>query len=161
MFQSHGKNVMRSSVKLLSAGALALSVGGFSTDAQAETCFRLDPFIDVLKLEFGPTTSQHRNVYGNWVAPGLYTLPVSGALELDVLGSVTARRLGLVGTNATPSFGDNLICGFDGVSRDRYEVNCSGGTGADFQFSGTLTPISCSGLPLSSARVAGRAAGAK
>src|SRR4051794_13849816 len=98
---------MRCSVKLLTAGVLALSAGSFSAGAQAtEVCFKLDPFIDVLRLEFGPLTHGHRNVYGNWIAPGLFTFPVSGAYELNS-GSTTVRRLGIVGTNGTTTANDN------------------------------------------------------
>src|SRR3954469_12789244 len=66
-------SAMRCSVKLLTAGILALSVGIFSAGVQAtEACYKLNPFVDVLKLEFGPLTNGHRNVYGNWIAPGYY-----------------------------------------------------------------------------------------
>ena len=65
---------MRRSAKLFAAGVLALSAGSFSTDAQAiQKCYRLNPFVDYLKLEFDPVVNGHRNVYGNWVAPGSYT----------------------------------------------------------------------------------------
>jgi hypothetical protein len=151
---------MRYSAKLLAAGVLALSAGSFSTGAQAtEVCFKLDPFVDILRLE-SPFVSgaNHVNVYGNWIAPGSYTLPVSGASEFD-LGSTTVRRLGIVGTNATANFNDNLICGLDGIEGGGWEVNGSGGTSGNFQVSGTLTPISCAGLAPSAARVTGRAAG--
>lgn len=150
---------MRCSVKILTAGILALSVGFFSTGAHAgQACFRLNPFTDYLKLELGPVTNGHRNVYGNWIGPGNYTLPVSGALELN-LGSTTVRRLGIVGTNNTTFFNDNLICGLDGIGGRAFEVNCSGGPSGNHQFSGTLAPISCAGLAPSAARVAGRPAG--
>jgi len=149
---------MRPSVKLLTAGILALSAGSFSTGAQAETCFKLNPFVDILRLVIGPATNGHRNVYGSWIAPGIYTLPVSGALELNA-GSTTVRRLGIVGTNATAFFGGNLICGLDGIRGSSVKWQCSGGTGANFQNSGTLTPISCSGLSPSLAT--GKVAGAK
>jgi hypothetical protein len=158
--QSQWRSVMRSSVKLLTASVLALSVGGFSTGAQAvEVCFKLDPFIDILRLEFDPVRHGHRNVYGNWIANS-YTLPVSGAYELD-LDSRTVRRLGIVGTNVTTAFNNNLICGLDGIPRRSLEVNCSGGTGGNFQASATLTPISCAGLPPSAPKVTGRALGIK
>jgi hypothetical protein len=152
---------MRCSVNLLTAGVLVFSAGSFSTGAQAvEACFKLEPFTDILRLEFVPVTHRHQNVYGNWFAPGEYSLPVSGAFEFN-LGSTTVKRLGVVGTNATTFFGDNLICGLDGIQRGDFEVNCSGGTGANFQFVGKLIPISCAGLPPSAAKVTGRAAGAK
>ena len=152
---------MRCSVKWLTVSFMSISVGGFSTVAEAtQQCFRLDPFVDILKLEFAPVTNGHRNVYGNWIASGFYTLPMSGAFELDV-GSTTIKRLGIVGTNATANFGDNLICGLDGIKGSGWEVNCSGGTAGNYQVSGTLTQISCAGLPPSVAKSRGRAAGAR
>lgn len=151
---------MRYSLALLTAGALALSAGTFSTGAQAsEGCFKLTPFSDILKLEFGAVTNRHQNVYGNWIAPGSYTLPVSGAYELKS-GSQSVKRLGIVGTNITASFNGNLICGLDGTKGGAWKLSCSGGTGANYQNSGTLTQVSCAGLSPSSAAT-GRAAGAK
>jgi len=153
---------MRCSVKLLTAGVLVLSAGSFSTSAQAgEVCFKLDPFIDYLKLWFDPVKAKHQNVYGNWIAPGVYTLPVSGAFELD-LGSTTVKRLGIIGTlAANADTTDNLICGLDGKRNLGWELNCTGGSGGNSQNSGTLSPVPCAGLAPSSARVTGRAAIAK
>src|SRR4051794_14299810 len=109
LLQNRGRYFMQYPMKLLVAGALALSAGSFSTGAQAaQVCFQLNPFSDTLRLEFAPLTDGHRNVYGNWVVSGVYTLPVSGAYELDV-GSTTVRRLGIVGTNSNAAdFGGNL-----------------------------------------------------
>jgi hypothetical protein len=140
---------MRCFGKLLAAGVLALSAGSFSTGAQAaQVCFRLDSFPDTLRLEFGPLTDGHRNVYGTWGAPGDYTMPVSGAFELNV-GSTTVRRLGIVGTNNnTQDFSGNLICGLDGIRGGPYQIQCSGGPTRYPGFTGTsLNPISCAGLP--------------
>src|SRR5262245_36345692 len=78
-----------------------------------QRCFKLDPFNDILKLTFDVARFGHQNVYGIWIGPGFYTLPVSGAFELDS-GSTTKRRLGIVGTNPG-AFAGNLICGLDGV----------------------------------------------
>jgi hypothetical protein len=153
-------------MKLLTAGVLALLTGSFSTGAQAtEVCYRLDPFPDILQLEFGSVVNNHRNVYGIWIGPG-YTLPVSGASEFDY-GTTTVRRHGLVGTNATTASNNNLICGLDGIAGGGFKINCSGGPDGNFQNSGTrLTPISCAGLPAASlppspVRARGRAALAK
>ena len=144
---------MRCSVKLL-AGVLALSAASFSTGVQAEeVCYKLDPFVDFLRLEFGAVTHGHRNVYGNWIAPGYYTLPVSGAYELD-FGSTTVKRLGIVGTNTTTDFFGSMVCGLDGVRFGAWKVSCG-------EKSGTLTPTSCAGLPPSNVKKPGLLVGAK
>ena len=61
--------------------------------AQAEMCWRLSPFIDVVRVteltDSGlPTGSEkgstHSLVFGQWVANNLYNLPVVGAIETDV-----------------------------------------------------------------------------
>jgi hypothetical protein len=57
---------MRCSVKLLTTSVLALSAGAFSSGAQADqVCYKLNPFIDILKLEVASAVNGHRNVYGN------------------------------------------------------------------------------------------------
>lgn len=136
---------MRRSVLFL-GGVLVLSVVSVSTGAQAvERCYRLNPFIDHLKLEVGPIVNGHRNVYGNWIAVGSYTLPMSGALELN-LGSATVRRLGITGTGGVVN--GNLLCGLDGIPGAGWRFVCTGGPGASFQQSGSpLTQIPCAGLP--------------
>ena len=151
---------MQSCTKLLTAGVMMLSVASFSTGAEAaQVCYRLTPFSDYLKLEVGALVNGHRNVYGNWVGSGSYTLPSSGALEFN-LGTTTQRRLGIVGTNRTTNFGDNLICGLDGIPNGPWELDCAGGPGDDFRTTGSsLTVISCAGLPPSSAESADRLAG--
>ena len=151
---------MRRSAKLFAAGVLALLASSLSTGAQAlEKCYRLNPFVDYLKLEFDPVVNGHRNVYGNWVAPGSYTLPMSGAIEFD-LGSTTVKRLGIVGTGGVVD--GNLMCGLDGIPGRGWRFVCAGGPNAAFQNSGSpLTQIPCAGLAPSSARVVGRVALAK
>ena len=73
---------------------------------------------------------------------------------------MTRRRLGIVGTNRTASFGDNLICGLDGIPNGPWELNCAGGPGDDFQIGGSsLSVIPCAGLLPSAAESAGRLAG--
>jgi hypothetical protein len=134
--------------------------------AGAEVCFKLNPFRDVLRLEI--TGTSHHLVYGNWIAPGAYTLPVAGARELNT-GSTTVRRIGITGTNAQttgtdtdpPPFGGNLICGLDGIPGGAWKIQCTG-KAKPFAASGpTMAPVNCNTLAPSSASAAdaGRAVG--
>jgi hypothetical protein len=147
---------------LLRKSAVALAatfvIGGISA-AQAETCYRLTPFSDILRLTCatkpatGPFGSTHTNCYGNWIS-STYTLPVVGARELNRGSTPTAqaRRLGLHGTNNTGSFGANPICIIDGIPNAPWFLACTGGAGARFTNSGSsLTSIACGGLPPSEA----------
>jgi hypothetical protein len=141
--------------------ALAILMGGMST-AQAEICYRLDPFGDVLRLtcqtnpSSGPMGSRHTVCYGNWIFTE-YTLPVVGAQELN-LGSTTVRRLGLHGTNNTTSFAGNPNCVLDGIPSNPWTLNCVGGASIFTNSGSPLTPISCSGVAPSMA-MGGPAAG--
>jgi hypothetical protein len=117
--------------------------------AQAEICYRLSPFSDVLRLNIdaslGAVGSQHENVYGNWISSA-YSLPVSGARELN-RGSTSVRRLGIVGTQNTANFAANRICALDGIPGGAWTLTCVGGPGARFINAGTpLAAISCLGL---------------
>jgi hypothetical protein len=120
--------------------------------AHAETCFKLTPFADVLRLsevtfadpDVGGT---HTLVVGNWIAAGAYTLSVVGSLELEV-GSTTVRRLGIHGINKPGvhfmGFSD---CTLDGIPGGAWDLACFGRQAGLFNNTGTaLTPIACSGL---------------
>jgi hypothetical protein len=150
---------MRSVRKLIMAGIAVTTATGFASSAQAgPECYRLSPFIDTLKLAVGNRTLGHIQVFGNWIASENYTLPASGAYEFDV--GTKVRRFGLVATNANPEFfGGNLICGLDGIPGSSFVLQCSGGD-TTYSKTGTLTPISCAGIPPSST-AKGRAAGSK
>jgi hypothetical protein len=118
--------------------------------AQAETCYQLRPFSDILRLNVeiteGTTNANHEVAYGNWVT-GSYTLPVVGARELNV-GSSTVRRLGIHGTNDTAFFGNNPACVLDGIPGGAWSLTCFGGAGSRFTNSGSaLAPLACSSLP--------------
>ncbi|MFO1154786.1 MAG: hypothetical protein U1E42_14160 [Rhodospirillales bacterium] len=158
---------------LLRKGAIALAatfvIGGISA-AQAETCYKLTPFTDILRLNCttkpatGPFGSTHTLCNGNWIAPGSYTLPVVGSRELNKGSTATAqaRRLGLHGTNNSGSFGGNPICIIDGIPNAPFTIVCTGGAGARFVNNGgtSLTPIACGGLaPASEDADGGKAAG--
>jgi len=135
---------------LLSTLVLVAVVAQLGSIAQAETCYVLKPFVDVLRLnvqitEGGPN-SMHEAVYGNWITSS-YTLPVVGARELN-LGSNTQRRLGIHGTNNSSFFGGNPACVLDGIPGGKWSLSCFGGGSGRFSNSGTaLAPISCASLP--------------
>ena len=118
-----------------------------ATMVQAETCYRLEPFIDVLRLNVqiieGPIRGEHHLVYGNWIASDFYTLPVVGARELDK-DSTSTRRLGIHGTNNTEFFGANPICILDGIPDEAWFLVCTGGVEGVFTNNGpNLASISC------------------
>jgi hypothetical protein len=129
-----------------------------ATMVQAETCYRLEPFIDVLRLNVqileGPIGGEHQLAYGNWIASGFYTLPVVGARELDK-NSTSTRRLGIHGTNDTEFFGANPICILDGIPDGAWFLVCTGavgGTGGVGVFTNNgpnLASISCTEAPAS------------
>ena len=135
---------------LFSTLALVAVVAQLGSIAQAETCYQLKPFVDVLRLDVqiteGGTNSTHEAAYGNWITSS-YTLPVVGARELNV-GSSSVRRLGIHGTNDSSSFGSNPACVLDGIPGGKWSLSCFGGGSGRFSNSGTdLAPISCSSLP--------------
>lgn len=155
---------MRIAKRLIERVAIAASLVAIASSANAapvQVCYKLNPFGDYLKLvrnDVGP--GGHRALYGSWIFPGGYTIPVSGAFELEA-GSTTVRKVGIVGANNSTSFGDNLICGLSGTPGGAWELNCSGGSSnVNFQNSGTFNQISCFGLAPSLGS-SGRAAGSK
>jgi hypothetical protein len=129
----------------------------------AEECYGLSPFIDVVRINNDATGDgtgvSHTAVTGNWVVGGLYTLPISGARELDV-GSSTTKRIGVIGTNnIAADFGGNQICSLDFYVNGNFTIQCSGGAAGNYQISGgPVTKVSCVTAPKSSpgARVAGK-----
>ena len=131
--------------------------------AEAEVCYKLTPFIDVLRLNEmtfvdSDAAATHTLVSGNWIARGFYTLPVVGSQELDS-GSTSVRRLGIHGTQHTTFFGNHSDCTLDGLSGGAWTLSCSGKTAGIFNNNGgSLTPISCSGL-VTAAEEAGKPAG--
>ena len=131
------------------AAAVAV-LGALMGIAQAETCYKLQPFADVLRVDVqiteGGTSSMHELVYGDWVSSS-YTLPIVGARELNV-GSTSQRRLGIHGTNSSADFGGNPACVLDGIPGGAWSLSCFGGGSGRFANSGTnLAPISCTSLP--------------
>ena len=99
-------------------------------------------------LNFPNAPNGHQLIYGLWEAPGNYTLPVTGSVDLDVDG--TTMRYSVIGTNGNlDDFGGNMICAFDGEIGATIQVQCSGGASGPFQNSnsGTFAKINCSHLP--------------
>ena len=126
-----------------------------ATAAPVPRCYKLDPFIDVLRLVLGDVQSGQRAVWGNWIASGTYTIPVSGSFANEA--GTTTKKLSITGFNTTTFFGDNGLCGLGGIPGGGWEINCAGGPGGTFQTSGTLTQVACGGLPTSAPQ--GKAAG--
>jgi hypothetical protein len=142
------ENLMKTTVYvLLSTLVLVAVVAQLGSIAQAETCYQLKPFVDVLRVNVqvtdGTTHAQHALVYGDWVATTSYTMPIVGSLELNV-NSTTVRRLGVHGTNDTSDFGSNPACVIDGIPGGAWTLTCFGGPGARFTNSGTdLALVAC------------------
>jgi hypothetical protein len=142
---------------------LASSFGLVLSTAQAEECFKLNPFVDVLRLSHTTsvetsTGDSHALVTGNWIAHGFYTLPVVGSLELDA-GSTTVTRLGIHGTQKSNFFGGHSTCVLDGTPGGSWFLSCNGKVDGIFNNSGTtLSPISCTGLTASLVQEAAREA---
>ena len=127
---------MKKLTALMAALVLVALMGSF---AQAEACYNLSPFNDVIRLGHLDNSS-HRSLFGNWTSSS-YTLPVAGAKELDFTG--TPKRIGLHGTNPTGFFGGNMICALDGVTGKPWTATCVW-TATTFVVSGdSLSPVSC------------------
>jgi hypothetical protein len=147
---SANRKMTRAKTVLASSVLLGLALG----TAQAETCFRLTPFIDILRLSEtnfvdSNVGGTHTLVVGNWIAGRAYTLPVVGSLELDV-GSTTVQRLGIHGINKPGGGSGFSDCTLDGIPGGAWDLACSGRNTGLFNNTGTsLTPISCTGLPAS------------
>jgi hypothetical protein len=143
---------------LLSTFVLVAVVAQLGSIAQAETCYQLKPFIDLVRINVqiteGTTHANHQLVYGDWVASTVYTLPVVGARELDV-NTNTVRRLGVHGTNDSGSFGGNPICSIDGLPGGAWSLTCVGGSGSRFTNSGTPLALTTCTPPAEGGPVAG------
>jgi hypothetical protein len=159
LFKSEERNMRKKTLFLTPLALFGLAIG----TAQAETCFRLTPFIDILRLSETAFVDSnvggtHTLVVGNWIAGRIYTVPVVGSLELDV-GSTTVQRLGLQGINKPGGGSGFSDCTLDGIPGGAWDLACSGRNTGLFNNTGTsLTPISCTGLPPSVAAEEGKAA---
>ena len=129
--------------------------------AQAETCYNLAPFVDVVRVNQTTTADEsvggtHTGVVGNWFVGGTYSLPVTGSLDTDEGG---LPRLGLHGTQHTASFfGANADCVLDGNPGGAWTLACDAPGPAFLNSGSPLAVISCD--TISTAPVAGTPAGA-
>jgi hypothetical protein len=154
-------NAKMTTAKTVLASSVLLGMA-FGT-AHAEVCYQLTPFIDVLRL--AETTfadpavgASHTLVVGDVIAPGVYTVPVAGSLELGLHGDL---RLALHGVNhSAAAFGNHVDCIYDGVPGGAEVTTCDGRVAGIFTAGpATLTPISCVGVPASDVAVPGKAQG--
>ena len=129
-----GKTVLASSVFLGMA---------FGT-AHAEICYKLTPFIDVIRvaetgfIDEAPNGS-HTLLVGNWV--GSISKPVVGSLDTNVPG--TGVRLGLHGTLHSNDCAGHSDVTLDGVPGGAWNLSCDGGVPGIFNNHGTLTVVEC------------------
>jgi hypothetical protein len=127
-------------VMVLMAALVLVTLLGSSAQAQ-QVCYNLSPYSDVIHLAYH-VQNGHTNLYGNWVVPGDYTLPVVGAREANVNGG--PKRVSLNATSNAGLFNGNPICAIDGVVNGAFTITCVGGSNGTATVSGTsLTPVSC------------------
>ncbi len=116
------------------------------TPAHAEICYRLEPYLDVVKLAAPPETEGHQLLYGKWQMPGAYAIPVTGSRE--------GTRVSIVGANYTKKyFTANVVCALTGTENSSWRVQCSGAaknfliddttTGSYPEFPTRLSVVSC------------------
>jgi len=129
---------MKKAIVLMAALVLVTLLGSF---AQAEQCYNLSPFSDVIHLSH-ISSGPDRSLFGNWIATGAYSLPVVGAREANLNGG--PKRVSLNGTNDTADFGGNPICAIDGVLNGAWSLTCVGGSNGTFTTSGSaFAQVSC------------------
>jgi hypothetical protein len=158
MIRSGNAKMKTAKTVLASSVFLGLAFG----TAHAEICYRLTPFVDVLRL--AETTfvdpavgGSHTLVVGN-VITSSYTIPVVGSLDLNV-GSTTVLRLGLHGVNHSAFFGNHVDCIYDGIPGGAETTSCDGRVAGFFTSNATLTRISCIGVAASGLEEPGKAQG--
>jgi len=133
--------------KIVLASSIFLGMA-FGT-AHAEICFRLSPFIDVIRLaqivvqDEAPGGS-HTLLVGNWTAGGVPSKPVVGSLDVSV--SPAGTRIGLHGTLHGGDCAGHSDVTLDGVPGGPWNLSCDGKVPGFFNNSGTLTVISCDTL---------------
>jgi hypothetical protein len=120
----------------------------FST-AHAEICYKLNPFIDVIRLaqitvQDEAAGGSHTLLVGNWTAGGVPSKPVVGSLDVSV--NPAGTRLGLHGTLHGGDCGGHSDVTLDGTPGGQWSLSCDGKVAGFFNNSGTLTVISCDTL---------------
>ena len=128
----------------LTVGSIACLGMGIGA-SQAEVCYNLVPFTDILRLNESMSLDQnganHTQVWGQWIS-GSVAIPVSGAFEFSA-GRFTVRQFGLTGA-LNPTINGNQICSLLGIFKAAWTLQCSGGSSGNFQNSGTsFTPVAC------------------
>jgi len=121
--------------------------------AHAETCYKLNPFIDVIRLaqitvQDEAAGGSHTLLVGNWV--GVFSKPVVGSLDVSVNPSGT--RLGLHGTLHGGDCAGHSDVTLDGLVGGAWNLSCDGRVAGFFNNTGTLTVISCDTLTTLSAQ---------
>jgi hypothetical protein len=117
--------------------------------AHAEICYKLNPFIDVIRLaqitvQDEAAGGSHTLLVGNWTAGGVPSKPVVGSLDVSV--NPSGVRLGLHGTLHGGDCGGHSDVTLDGVPGGQWTLSCDGKVAGFFNNSGTLTTISCDTL---------------
>jgi hypothetical protein len=164
-------NAKLKTAKIVLASSVFLGMA-FGT-ARAEICWKLTPFIDVIRVteitdngnapaksNFGST---HNLVFGNWIAGTTYTQPIVGAIEFDNTSTSPSQKLrfGVHGVNhTTTAFGNHTDCTLNALLGAGWTVSCTGNVNtAPFNISGTpFTLVDCENQP-AFAPTEGKAAG--
>lgn len=129
-------------MKKIAVTVASIAIMGMGTGvSQAEICYQLEPFIDILRIDqlinSDQTGANHTIVWGQWNAANTYDLPFSGAYEWT-LGR-TNHHYGLSAVNENLGFfGGNQICALVGIPAGAWSLTCVG----------TATPFVNSGSPL-------------
>jgi hypothetical protein len=155
MVRSGNAKMKTTKTVLASSVFLGMALG----TAHAEICWRLTPFVDVIRVteitdngnapvasNFGST---HNLVFGNWIA-ATYTQPIVGAIEFDKTSTSTSQKLrfGVHGVNHTTSFGNHTDCTLNALLGAGWSLSCTGNVAGIFNSSGTpFTLISCENQP--------------
>jgi hypothetical protein len=142
---STGRKMKTAKTILASSIFLGMAFG----TAQAEICYKLNPFIDVIRLaqivvQDEAAGGSHTLVVGNWTAGGVPSKPVVGSLDVSV--NPPGTRLGLHGTLHGGDCAGHADVTLDGVPGGPWNLSCDGKVNGFFNNSGTLTVISCDTL---------------
>jgi len=132
--------------KLLMLPVFVISLLVVAAPAKADTCFQLDPFIDVIQVSAQVSASGMMNLWGKWVACGFYSSPVVGsAFKVGLLIPEPGfYRMGLHATadpGACASSQPAIDVALNATFRDGTGV--WQGQCGDFSVSGTLRRVSC------------------
>jgi hypothetical protein len=152
-----GRTMKTAKTAIASSIALAMAFG----TAQAEICYKLTPFPDVIRLaqmtvQDEAAGGSHTLVFGNWTAGVGPSKPVVGSLDVSVDPSGT--RLGLHGTLHGGDCAGHSDVTLDGIPGGPWALSCDGGAAGVFNNSGTLTVISCDTLSTLTTAEAGKSA---